>query len=204
MKTLSKYFAFARIAAAQAASERAELFGRMVFVAVILGVFSALWRAVGESGMPVRADPALVRPGFPAADAFYEMSIAWRADGARFAIVIDGEELELWDLRSGAYVPSAPMNILFNLWKPEGHWFPPVGPADCEQLLRQIPSRPSPGHSDPRPVSSSASTYAAWSQSNSPSACLSSWSSSRLFCLAPVRSVATPAASATGIPPTSR
>ena len=58
MKTFSKYFAFARIAAIQTASERAELYGRMVFVAVILGVFSALWRAVGETGMPVDADPA--------------------------------------------------------------------------------------------------------------------------------------------------
>jgi hypothetical protein len=80
--------------------------------------------------VPVGRDPSLVRRGFPAADTFYEVSIAWRADGARFTIVIDDEELVLWDLRSGAYVPSAPMNVLFNLWKPEGHWFPPVGPAD--------------------------------------------------------------------------
>ena len=56
MKTLAKYLAFARIAAVQSASERGELYGRMVFVAVILGVFSALWRAVGESGMPVDVD----------------------------------------------------------------------------------------------------------------------------------------------------
>jgi ABC-2 type transport system permease protein len=58
MRTLAKYLAFARIGAVQAASDRAELYGRLVFVAVILGVFSALWRAVGESGMPVNADPA--------------------------------------------------------------------------------------------------------------------------------------------------
>jgi ABC-2 type transport system permease protein len=57
MKILAKYLAFARIAAVHAASERAELYGRMVFVAVILGVFSALWRAVGESGMPLAVDP---------------------------------------------------------------------------------------------------------------------------------------------------
>jgi ABC-2 type transport system permease protein len=57
MKTFSKYLAFTRIAAVQAVSDRAELYGRMVFVAVILGVFSALWRAVGESGMPVDGDP---------------------------------------------------------------------------------------------------------------------------------------------------
>jgi ABC-2 type transport system permease protein len=45
--------AFARIAAVQAARERGELYGRMIFVAVILGVFSALWRAVSEAGMPI-------------------------------------------------------------------------------------------------------------------------------------------------------
>jgi len=52
-----KYAAFWRIAAAQASRERNELYGRMVFFAVILGVFSSLWRAVAEAGMPIAADP---------------------------------------------------------------------------------------------------------------------------------------------------
>src|SRR5262252_3075025 len=52
-----RYAAFARIAASQARRERNELFGRMAFFAVILGVFSSLWRAVAEAGMPVAADP---------------------------------------------------------------------------------------------------------------------------------------------------
>jgi len=51
-----KYGAFVRIAAAQARRERGELFGRVVFFATILGVFSSLWRAVAEAGMPVAAD----------------------------------------------------------------------------------------------------------------------------------------------------
>src|SRR5215468_7090980 len=57
---LGKYAAFSRIAATQARSERHELYGRMVFFAVVLGVFSSLWRAVAEAGMPVNvvaADP---------------------------------------------------------------------------------------------------------------------------------------------------
>jgi ABC-2 type transport system permease protein len=54
---LFKYAAFWRISAAQARRERNELYGRMVFFAVILGVFSSLWRAVAEAGMPVAADP---------------------------------------------------------------------------------------------------------------------------------------------------
>jgi ABC-2 type transport system permease protein len=53
----AKYAAFARIAAVRARRERGELYGRVVFFAVILGVFSSLWRAVGEAGMPVAADP---------------------------------------------------------------------------------------------------------------------------------------------------
>lgn len=53
----AKYAAFSRIAAMQARRERNELYGRMAFFAVILGVFSSLWRAVAEAGMPVTADP---------------------------------------------------------------------------------------------------------------------------------------------------
>jgi ABC-2 type transport system permease protein len=53
----AKYAAFARIAAAQARRERADVYGRMVFFVVILGVFSSLWRAVAEAGMPIGADP---------------------------------------------------------------------------------------------------------------------------------------------------
>jgi viologen exporter family transport system permease protein len=52
-----KYAAFARIAIAQARQDRAELYGRVVFFAVILGVFSSLWRATREAGLGV-GDPA--------------------------------------------------------------------------------------------------------------------------------------------------
>jgi ABC-2 type transport system permease protein len=54
--SLLKYFAFARIAAVEAGARRGELYGRGLFFAVILGVFAALWRAVGEAGMPLRAE----------------------------------------------------------------------------------------------------------------------------------------------------
>jgi ABC-2 type transport system permease protein len=55
MSSWRKYWAFARIAASEAATERGDLYGRALFFAVILGVFSALWRAVAESGMPLGA-----------------------------------------------------------------------------------------------------------------------------------------------------
>ena len=53
----AKYAAFSRISASEARRERNELYGRMMFFAVILGVFSSLWRAVAEAGMPITADP---------------------------------------------------------------------------------------------------------------------------------------------------
>jgi ABC-2 type transport system permease protein len=55
--TALKYGAFARVAAALARRDRGELYGRVVFFAVILGVFSSLWRAIAEAGMPIAADP---------------------------------------------------------------------------------------------------------------------------------------------------
>jgi len=54
---IAKYAAFARMSFVRTRRERGELYGRVVFFAVILGVFSSLWRAVGEAGMPVAADP---------------------------------------------------------------------------------------------------------------------------------------------------
>ena len=54
---VAKHAAYARIAIAQGRLERGELYGRMVFFAVILGVFSSLWRAVGEAGLSIAADP---------------------------------------------------------------------------------------------------------------------------------------------------
>ncbi|HEY2409228.1 MAG TPA: hypothetical protein VGI10_24655 [Polyangiaceae bacterium] len=54
----AKYAAFARIAAALARAERGELLGRALFFPIILGVFAALWRAVGEAGMPLARTPS--------------------------------------------------------------------------------------------------------------------------------------------------
>ena len=52
-----KYVAFVRVAAALARRERGELYGRVVFFAVILGVFASLWRAIADAGMPIAGDP---------------------------------------------------------------------------------------------------------------------------------------------------
>src|SRR5437773_525986 len=57
MAVVFKYAAFLRVAAAHARQARGDLYGRVAFFAVILGVFSSLWHAVAEAGMPIAADP---------------------------------------------------------------------------------------------------------------------------------------------------
>ena len=54
---LAKYAAFARLGARQARAEPGELLGRVLFFALILGVFSAVWRAVAESGSALAGSP---------------------------------------------------------------------------------------------------------------------------------------------------
>lgn len=56
-RVIAKYGAFVKLAAAQGRRESGELYGRAIFFVVILGVFSSLWRAVAEAGMPLAADP---------------------------------------------------------------------------------------------------------------------------------------------------
>jgi len=55
--SIAKYAAFSRVAMAQVRHERGDLAGRVAFFAVILGVFSSLWRAAAEAGLPMGADP---------------------------------------------------------------------------------------------------------------------------------------------------
>ena len=53
---LAKYAAFSRLGFREARAEPGELLGRVVFFFMILGVFSAVWRAVAESA-PSARDP---------------------------------------------------------------------------------------------------------------------------------------------------
>jgi ABC-2 type transport system permease protein len=53
---VAKYAAFSRAAIARGRHERGDLAGRVAFFTVILGVFSSLWTAAGEAGLPLGAD----------------------------------------------------------------------------------------------------------------------------------------------------
>jgi ABC-2 type transport system permease protein len=48
-----KYAAFLRIGLSEAWEQRAEVYGRMLYLQVIVGVFSALWRSVVALGTPL-------------------------------------------------------------------------------------------------------------------------------------------------------
>lgn len=54
---MRKYLAFVRLGFAGAHAEPAELYARVLFLLLILGVFSSLWRAVAASGGHVGGDP---------------------------------------------------------------------------------------------------------------------------------------------------
>jgi ABC-2 type transport system permease protein len=53
----SKYVAFARLGFATVRAEPAEHYARMLFLVMILGVFSSLWRAVASTGASVGGNP---------------------------------------------------------------------------------------------------------------------------------------------------
>jgi ABC-2 type transport system permease protein len=54
---MSKYLAFAKLGFRQARAEPGELLGRALFFVVIFVVYSAIWRAVAESGASVGKEP---------------------------------------------------------------------------------------------------------------------------------------------------
>lgn len=56
-RVVAKYAAFSRVAIARACRERADVYGRVAFFAVILGVFSSLWQAAAEAGLPTANEP---------------------------------------------------------------------------------------------------------------------------------------------------
>jgi ABC-2 type transport system permease protein len=56
-RALGKYLAYAGLGFREARGEPGELLGRVVFFALILGVFSAVWRAVAETASAAARDP---------------------------------------------------------------------------------------------------------------------------------------------------
>lgn len=74
-------------------------------------------------------DPTLILPSF-SAGTFYELGFEWHADKIRFFIDAGAGETTLWTLTDPARVPSGSVQMVYNAWHPDTHWFPLSGAAD--------------------------------------------------------------------------
>jgi hypothetical protein len=66
--------------------------------------------------------PELASPGWPVAGTFYEMGWTWAADHLEYFIVLNGQQLTLWDATDATRIPQLPMAQHFNIWSPGIHW----------------------------------------------------------------------------------
>jgi hypothetical protein len=64
------------------------------------------------------------------AGVFRELGFDWSRDELRFVMTLDGQERELWRLSGADRIPQQPVYVMFNLWPPESHWYPPQAIAD--------------------------------------------------------------------------
>ncbi|HEX9297336.1 MAG TPA: glycoside hydrolase family 16 protein [Polyangiaceae bacterium] len=73
--------------------------------------------------VPKGRDAAFRHPGFPSSDTFYEMGFEWHEGEVRYFIVLEGQEITLWDLKDAAHVPKLDAPFLFNLWHAPQNWW---------------------------------------------------------------------------------
>jgi beta-glucanase (GH16 family) len=61
-------------------------------------------------------------PGFPQADAFYELGFEWTPERVRWFIQVGSREVTLWDLRDTRYIPTRAAQLMVNAWHAQTHW----------------------------------------------------------------------------------
>ncbi len=66
--------------------------------------------------------PELASLGWPEANTFYEMGWTWAADHLEYFIVLNGQQLTLWNATDATRIPQLPMEQHFNIWAPGIHW----------------------------------------------------------------------------------
>ncbi|HET9934646.1 MAG TPA: hypothetical protein VFQ35_28270, partial [Polyangiaceae bacterium] len=74
-------------------------------------------------------DPTLVLELF-SPGRFYEVGFEWHAAQIRFFIDAGAGEKTLWTLTDPARIPTGSVQLVYNAWHPESHWFPLSSPAD--------------------------------------------------------------------------
>lgn len=61
---------------------------------------------------------------------YYELGFTWDRDSIRFFLGAPSNELTLWTVNDPQHVPQQPVQLTYNLWHPDSHWFPATGSAD--------------------------------------------------------------------------
>ncbi len=82
--------------------------------------------AEGSYGLaddPVETISGARVPGTALAGDFFELGFTWETDRIRFFIVLDGEEVTLWDFQDARFIPQNPAAFHYNLWHSEAHWW---------------------------------------------------------------------------------
>lgn len=74
-------------------------------------------------------DPSLVLDLF-SAGRFYELGFEWHPGKIRFFIDAGSGEKTLWTLSDPARVPTGTVQVVYNAWHPETHWYPLASSAD--------------------------------------------------------------------------
>lgn len=91
--------------------------------------------------VPMGTLAGVAHPGFPDPDTYYEMGFEWHPTRVRFFIVLDGQELTLWDMNDARDVPQRPAYLLFDVWHRKEHWFGPAGGSQAQYPSRDAEMR---------------------------------------------------------------
>ncbi len=75
-------------------------------------------------------DASMVVPDLFQAGRFYEIGFEWHQGSLRFFIDSGTGERTLWSLADPGHVPTKPVQVVYNLWHPDTHWYPRDGAAD--------------------------------------------------------------------------
>lgn len=76
--------------------------------------------------------PEMALPAFATDDVYYEMGFEWKATSLRYFIVLNGQEITLWNYANSTYIPQNKAFMMFNVWYPS--WSGKAYPASAQSL----------------------------------------------------------------------
>lgn len=87
-------------------------------------------RSDSDNFVSAGQDPSFAAPESFAPSELYELGFEWHRESLRFFLVHAGQELTLWSLDGQDQIPQQPVYVMYNLWHPSSHWYPPAASAD--------------------------------------------------------------------------